>query len=246
MSKALVITATTDLSTLAPAAQRAIAQAYDALKGLEPSPARVRKAAVKVGAMRNAGVSVRGVVALLSVHGAGTLPTGKGTIERLGYVADAIAGEWPDTGDSADAILMALYRIAQTGRAADVARAAELGRKATTADDAFTAVDAVRRELNAAEHRALTTPANRPVAGEAADGGKTSEPEEAEAEPVTSQRESIAEAATLSRIGLTSLLAEVARRVQLPGFTPDDVLSAYAAEIAEAFENAGAEVLIED
>lgn len=215
---AITTTATTDLSTLAPKVRKQIATAYAALKGLEPSPARIRRAAVAVGALRTAGLSIRGTVAVLSVEGQGTLPVGKGTIERMGYVADGIAGEWPDTGDSADAILMALYRIAQTGRAADVARAAELGRKSTDGEAAFAAVDAVRMELNAGEHKSLTTAPARPVAGEAADGGKQEQEQEQDSEQEQEQTPADA-TASLAAVGTGHLIAELHRRYTKRGAT---------------------------
>lgn len=237
MGKAITTTTSAAFDALTAGQRRHVASAYSALAALEPSPTRIRKAAATVGTLRTDGLSIRGIVAVLSVQGQGTLPTGKGTIERLGYVADAIGGEWPDTGDSADAILMALYRIAQTGKASDVARAAELGRKASDGDTAFTAVDAVRRELNAAEHKALTTKPTRDVGGEAADGGKQSgETEEADAAPVKASRTDADVSRELGAYTLTSLLTEAVKRTGVKGFYADADIAALIATLAERAE----------
>lgn len=193
---------------------RQITGAYAALANLNPTPARIRAAASKVLALR-ATMSIRGIVAAMSVEGNGTLPTGKGTIERLGYVADALTGEWNAgilTGSDADGIVASLYRIAQIGRAADVARAAEMGRKCPDAESAFTAVDAVREELNAAQHKSLTAAPARPVAGEAADGGKSpaqgpQAPAQDDGDTTTGQN-----ALRLSDVGTGALIAELTRR----------------------------------
>lgn len=192
---------------------RQVKSAFSALSALEPSAARIRRAATTVGALRQH-TSIRGIVAVLSVEGNGTLPVGKGTIERMGYVADAIAGEWPDVGDNADAILMALYRIAQTGNAADVARAAEMGRKATDGESAYLAIDAVRTELNAGQHKSLTAKPERQPAGEVSDGGKPTTDADADAEEVTEESgQSLSgNAADLASIGIPALIAELHRR----------------------------------
>jgi hypothetical protein len=240
-SKALTITATTDLSTLAPAARKAVHGAHDALANLSPTPARILAAARKVGALRNAGVSVRGVVALMSVAGSGTLPVGKGTIERIGYVADALSGEYAEavTGPDAyvavptrkvgqdgkplvittpapEALAAVFYRVAQNGKASDVARAAELARKSADAQGAWDAVAGVRDELNAAEYRSLTTAPVRPVAGEAGDGGKSpaTEPTEPQVtEPADDGDVTTGQAqARLSDVGTGALIAELTRR----------------------------------
>lgn len=240
---AITITAKTDLATLPTATRKAITGAYAALAALEPSAARIRRAAKAVGNLRTLGLSVRGIVAVMSVEGNGTLPTGKGSIERLGYVADAIGGEWPDTGDSADAILMSLYRIAQTGRAADVARAAELGRASADGDSAYAAVDAIRRELNAAEHKSLTTAPARPVAGEAADGGKQTDDADADTdaddttpdEHAAPKRET---AATLASASVLALISELSKRAASVSFTPDAVLTEAFDALAAQWEMA--------
>jgi len=238
MGKAIVTTTSAAFDALTAGQRRHVASAYSALAALEPSPTRIRKAAATVGTLRTDGLSIRGIVAVLSVQGQGTLPTGKGTIERLGYVADAIGGEWPDTGDSADAILMALYRIAQTGKASDVARAAELGRKAVDGDTAFTAVDAVRRELNAAEHKALTSKPAREVGGEAADGGKRSTGEDTDADvtPVKASRTDADVSRELGAYTLTSLLTEAVKRTAVKGFYADADIAALIATLAERAE----------
>lgn len=217
------------LSLYTPVQRRKITGAYAALSGLEPSAARIRRAAVAVGTLRGYGLSIRGIVGVMSLEGNGTLPTGKGTIERLGYVADAIGGEWPDTGDSADGILMALYRIAQTGKAADVARAAEVGRAAADGDSAFTAVDAVRLELNAAQHKSLTTDPARKPSGKTLNpaGHDTDDDTDTDTDDVAPPAKGTTRAAAEGLAGATvlSLIAELTRRVGGKGFTPDAVVS---------------------
>lgn len=239
----LTITATTDLSTLPAKVRRDITGAYAALAALEPNAARLRKAAERVGTLRRHGISIRGIVAILSVEGAGTLPTGKTTIERLGYVADAIGGEWPDTGDSADGILMALHRISQIGKAGDVARAAELGRATANGVDAFSAVDAVRIELNGTQHRDLTTAPARPVGGTPAavttpDADDDDDDDTTPAAPVTPR----AESERLTSSSTLALISELARRAGARGFTPDDVLTEAFDALAVAWETAAATV----
>jgi len=120
---------------------------------------------------------------------------------------------------------MALYRIAQTGKASDVARAAELGRKATDGDAAFTAVDAIKAELNRETHKSLTTPAQREVAGEAADGGKAPKADDTDdvGEPAPKTR--TANAGDLASVGTAALIAELASRYAgtKAGVHPDDL-----------------------
>lgn len=246
----LTTTATTDLTTLPAETRKMLTTAYDALAALEPTPARIRKAAASVGALRGIGVSVRGIVALLSVEGSGNLPTSKGSIERLGYVADALTGKWPTMPDNAtrDAIVVALYRVAQAGRAADVARAAERGRASADADAAYTAVTAVRDELNAERHRALTSAPERPTAGETADGGKVATLRDAlDAEDTAAdsaeEGDTRASSAALSSASFTALMAELHKRVTNGRFTPDAVIDEAWTALGVAYEEAAARTL---
>jgi hypothetical protein len=269
MSK-VIVTAQSDLSTLPAKVRRDLGGAYSALRDLEPTPARLLKAAEKVGVLRfTHGVSVRGVVAIMSAYGQGTLPAGKGTIERLGYVAEGIAGEWPTTPEDADAdtikadaeaklsIVADLYRIAQIGNAADVTRAADLGRKSPTLASASAQVGAVKGELNAAQHKSLTTAPTRQVGGNAGDGGNAPQAPQAPAQgtegaqtPQTPQGDGQTPHAphtvqsALSAATLGALIAEATARAAAEGFTPDaDLQAAFdilAATFTEAAERAQA------
>ncbi len=234
------------LETLPPAYLRDVRRAYTAAADLEPSVARVRRAALAVGALRTRGASVRNVVKLLSLYGEGTLPTSKGSIERLGYVADAIGGEWPDTGDCADAILMSLYRIAQAGRAADVARAAELGRQAANGDDALAAVDAIKTELNRDQHRSIVAAPDRPVAGLAREAGiapdtdDTANDDQPTVADVTRQ---VLSSSALASASVMALVQELHKRVTSRGFTPDQVIDDAFTGLAVAYETVATGVL---
>lgn len=234
------------LETLPPAYLRDVRRAYTAASDLEPSAARVRRAATAVGALRTRGASVRNVVKLLSIYGEGTLPTSKGSIERLDYVADAIGGEWPDTGDAADAILMSLYRVAQHGRAADVARAAELGRAAANGDDALAAVDSVKAELNRDRHREIVAAPDRPVAGIAREAGLPADPEtdDTHTQPTVQQAATQAlSSSALASASVMALLAELHKRVTSRGFTPDEVIDDAFTGLAVAYEATATRVL---
>lgn len=218
----LTITAKTDLSTLPAKVRRSITGAYAALSALEPTPARIYRAAVRVGELSAHGLSVRGIVAVLSVEGQGVLPTGKGTIERLGYVADALTGEWPDMGEDVHGIVHALYKVANVGKSADVKRAAELARKSKTAADAYTAIDGVLSEVRGAQYRALTTaPARQPAPPAPVESSES----EADAETTAPASKPSTRAAgeALAGAGLLSLIAELQKRVGAKGFTPDAV-----------------------
>jgi hypothetical protein len=229
------------LNALPPAYLRDVRRAYVAASDLEPSAARVRRAAVAVGTLRNRGASVRNVVKLLSLYGEGTLPTSKGSIERLGYVADAISGEWPNVGDCADAILMSIYRIAQHGRAADVARAAELGRAAANGDDALAAIDAIKAELNRERHREIVAAPDRPVAGIAREAGLPADTEhdDDDTQPTVADvaRQALSSSA-LASASVLALVAELHKRVTARGFTPDQVIDDAWTELGMAYESA--------
>lgn len=217
-----------------PKVRRVITGAVKALSALEPTPARLSAAVKAVGNIRALGYSVRGTVAILSDATNGNMPVGKGTIERLGYIADAIAdaSQWPALDrDATLAIVQDLYRIAQVGAKDDITRAAELGRKATDANGAIVAVAAVKAELNEAERKALTAPpARKPQTPDT----KATEPSDEKAPaPAPRETQSALDGATTLALA-QALLARVSR----PEFTPDAVLTQVLEALTQAAEAA--------
>lgn len=240
------VNTTAALADLPAAYRRDIDRAYGALAALEPSAIRIRRAAQAVGTLRTRGASVRNVVKLLSLSGSGHLPTGKSTIERLGYVADAIGGEWPDMGDTADATLMHLYRIACIGRAADVARAAELGRAAATGDDAHAAVESIREELTRAQHRDIVAAPDRPVAGLARESGilpADDDTDDTDAPVTVASRPAVLPSSALAAASTLALMAELHKRITSRGFTPDTEIDDAMTALGVAYESVAGSVL---
>lgn len=222
MGKAIVTFASVE--TLDAKAQRAIVKATNALNGLEPTNARIRTAVRAVQPLIASGMSVRALMYYTGVS--------KGVAERTASVARSLNGvDMSHVSDSADAIVGALFSIANYGASADVTRAAELAGKATTGDDAYAAVKAILDSVRAASVKALNTPAQRQPEPPAPEDETPAQDETPAIESTPREaRAAIESASTLA------LIAELTRRTGQRGFTPDETLSTAFDALAAAWE----------
>jgi hypothetical protein len=239
-----------------------------------------------IGALIERGLSVRGVVATVSAYTGGAVPSGfsKSNVSRYAQVWTALKredvlsaiGERPAPADKAaraaydagvQSITADLFRIAgDDGGAADVKRAADRIAGSQGMDAGILAAGIVAGEIMRKTAARVAAPVNRPVGGEAADGGRQAlapagynemmrdadeGPQSApEVAPTTGQAPTAPEVApvpertateVLSSVGVSALIAELSRRFKGRAATVAasdvDALSALISRVSALIES---------
>lgn len=202
----------------------------------------------------NGGLSIRGAVAVMTVALDGYAPDGfsKGNVERYYVVLDALA-TMADKGPELaglpladrDQIVADLFRIAGPGGGKDAVNKAAAAACATKNPAMVPVILGQHKAaVNAANVALVTRKPNRPVGGEAADGGKRQTPaSETTSEEAATDAPATATDATPApqRDGL-ALIAELTRMASAPGFRPTEALTTAFDNLAMVWEEAAATV----
>lgn len=195
------------------------------------------------------GLSGNGYAALIVAASGGAVS--RSTVTRTAPVAAAITAEgWADMDDAdVDLVIRDLYRImcrpaSVGGQASGVTAAADIARKETTGPAAVASVARALAAVNAAEMTGATAPA---VGRKPRPNGTTDKPAgNAPTSDVDDEKKSdTGNGPTLKSATVGSLIAELTRRVNGKGFTPDAVLAAAFENLAAAFEERAALVNVE-
>lgn len=207
------------------------------------SDERISERVVLATLWRDAGYSIRGAVAGVTVAFNGNAPDGftKSSVGRAYIVADIVNPSDPDADrplahledDGAFAEVVAgLVSVAKHGKGAtETALTAYLA--AATHGKGIDAIAKAARDSKAVQ-AALTGATTRPVAGEAADGGKVDGGKvdtDTDDAPTTTAPVGTNGTPGLMSVGTARLFTELSRRIEHGEFTEDDwdALDAFAA-----------------